>query len=1155
MSNCSKFPAVASPTNCAVTDTYETNPTSYSSSCYEFWIQSLGDRGDFHTAREVERLARDKGFRAEFNDRYENWESAMNVVKRFAKSRTADRRDRIAFNRFRKRMPAASLGFTEEVRLYSLDLFNKASVSDAVEVVQAEVDLVERLYLESGGNQPGGIGKCDTAHTHDQRKVISLADKVAVARMLLRHLPATPQTMSRGAFLTRGSEGQAMVAALCLAVMIVIGASCQRQCRKILCRRPRLSSSGSRGSRADRRQNSPQSGTKEPSAKPDCSDSSESKKSSSQRQQRRRRKTKAVPTVPSPVVAASTVVEGAESKNPVQTPGTAGAPTQGTKNKSRQIVQDTPSGAPTAQSRRPKAKSARPPQKAATPVTKAAPSRAEAGVARDDRVMAAPQPAQHQQKVAARQTSDLKELLKVAQPEAEPEQELHEQQVRGVEAEQRVPQAQEVNSAVSEDLRAIAGAGRKRQLSQPVSDVSEISSVDGDTVSSAGSDAGSVGGQSGSSYGHISPSYGVHHAVPQENMSWAQKLRSGMATKTSDTSDSDTTSISSLEDSYSFRSEASCRRRLSTVCSVNNTDGEDAAGEAPPNSHTMQYEDERFGPSSAEGMDGVGRRGRARSRALRPTYSVEGTSSDSESDQDLAAGRARVAALRTKRKPAAAIASAGSTCHCIDEVWDGRLPEGVLAAKLHAADGGVLGRSAALGTIPLELQHPARHYHGLRPYRSWDGTESTLSSVMEVEALTAPVHQQERGADGGGRGLAPADATATVAATPGMLARARSVDASNVGAQRRRTVRSVLPAVPAPVVAPLPFALRASTRSGDSGTAAETAATTPVSPPCGPSPTSPPSAPASGSGPAPAAGQAACPEVEITGTNTAEPLIATTAVRSSTSGGSRGRAGPAAIAALMGKKDDFDISSRSSGDDMPAPETSRRRQEGSLEHQFVPVPVHVPCQWPMLQHPAHAMIAEHRLACRHAIEKQMLFYFSAQNVSRDNFLRSNMDEEGYVSLGKYLRCQSQRRHLLLRVAARSSLTSSPPLLRCRCLCLHSVDCKLPPDCGADERLVTSHGGRAREPVRIDCCHPHHSRHLSMSLLTVVTELSVLALRCSTFVRCRSALELRVGPSDNGHGPAASSEVAEVEERRQIEAHSAVAQQPVLRSTDSAMCAT
>jgi la-related protein 1 len=99
------------------------------------------------------------------------------------------------------------------------------------------------------------------------------------------------------------------------------------------------------------------------------------------------------------------------------------------------------------------------------------------------------------------------------------------------------------------------------------------------------------------------------------------------------------------------------------------------------------------------------------------------------------------------------------------------------------------------------------------------------------------------------------------------------------------------------------------------------------------------------------------------------------------------------------------MSSPSSSDDAAAPETSGRRQEGSSQQQFVPVPVPVPvhvpmvpCQWPV---PQHAMAAEHRLACRHAIEKQILFYFSAENMSRDSFLRSNMDEEGYVSLGKY----------------------------------------------------------------------------------------------------------------------------------------------------------
>ena len=145
----------------------------------------------------------------------------MTVVKRFAKGRTADRRDGVAFNRYRKRMPPASLGFTEELRLYSLDLLKKASVRDAVEVVQQEVDQVERLYLESVGTEPGGDGQCAHTHASDQRKAISLADRLAVARVLLRHLPASPQAMSRGSFATWGSEGHAMVAAVCVAVMLL----------------------------------------------------------------------------------------------------------------------------------------------------------------------------------------------------------------------------------------------------------------------------------------------------------------------------------------------------------------------------------------------------------------------------------------------------------------------------------------------------------------------------------------------------------------------------------------------------------------------------------------------------------------------------------------------------------------------------------------------------------------------------------------------------------------------------------------------------------------------------------------------------------------------------------------------------------------------
>ena len=184
------------------------------------------------------------------------------------------------------------------------------------------------------------------------------------------------------------------------------------------------------------------------------------------------------------------------------------------KNKASQTAQTTPDSTPIAQPKRLKAKNGRPPspQQAATPATNATPQNA-----------ATPAQSAHpavQQLVHGRQQLAVRQ---VAQPEAEPELEQLEQQLQGIRVERRVPQAQEVNSAVSEDLRAFAG--RKRQLSQPVSDVSEISSVDGDTVSSAGSDAGSVSGKSGSYYGPISPSFVLHHA--QQNMSWAQRLRSG----------------------------------------------------------------------------------------------------------------------------------------------------------------------------------------------------------------------------------------------------------------------------------------------------------------------------------------------------------------------------------------------------------------------------------------------------------------------------------------------------------------------------------------------------------------------------------------------------------------------------------------------------
>ena len=847
----------------------------------------------------------------------------MTVVKRFAKSRTSDRTDGLAFSRYKKRMPPASLGFTEELRLYSLDLLKRASVKDAVEVVQQEVDQLERLYLESVGTEPGGDGTCARTHATDQRKVANLADRVAVARVLLRHLPSSPQAMSRGSFATWGSEGHAMVAALCVAVMLTLLAACQRHCRKVICRCPRFVSAGAFGSQANRRRNSSVGGHTEQPAKPACSDANEPKSSPSQLQQRRSRKTKAVPS--DPLGAASAVVGNAESTGAVQTLGAAGDFKHGKKHKASQTVQETPESTPIAQPKRQKAKNVRPPSpQKATPAINA--TSQEAATPQKAATPAQPARPPAQQLVQDRQQPAVRQ---VAQPEAEPEQEQREEQLQGIRVERRVPQAQEVNSAVSEDLRAIAG--RKRQLSQPVSDVSEISSVDGDTASSAGSDAGSVSGQSGSSYGPISPSFVLHHA--QQHMSWAQRLRSGMSARAAgmDTSDSDTNSISSLDDSYSFRSEASCRRRLSTVCSVNNADCEET--------------------EDADGWRG----GRARSRPMRPTYSTEVTSSDSESDQDLAARRARACvSSRAKKACMSAKVAAGSTCHCIDEVWDGRLPEGVMAEKLQAADGGVLGRSAALGTIPFELRHPARHYRGLRPYSSWDAVSGpTLSSVMEAEALTTPARPQD-----------------AVPATAAVLTRAKSVDETcSLGLQSRT----------APVVAPLPFALRAST-AGE--------AAVEVSPPGGSSPNT-----------------------------TTAPLDGDHAVRRSNS---RERAGAAAILAMIGGRKDEDSVTGGSGSSvtaLPAPVSL-----APVKHQFVHVPVAipvhmpmVPCQWPMGEQRPHATAAEHRLACRRAIEKQMLFYFSAENMSRDAFLRSNMDADGFVSLGEYSSAAVHQKQIQIRI--------------------------------------------------------------------------------------------------------------------------------------------
>ena len=183
-------------TNCACeTDPDETNPTAFSSSCFEFWTNSLRERGDLHGVSEVQRLAGDAGFRAQFNERHENWEAAMHVVKRFAKSRTVERRDGSAFTRYKKHMPRAGVGFTEELRLYSLELLKKASVSDAVGVVEKEVDRVERLYIASSGDAQdlSREGECDTVQANDRRKMTTDSHKTDSRA---KHHPVTDRVES-----------------------------------------------------------------------------------------------------------------------------------------------------------------------------------------------------------------------------------------------------------------------------------------------------------------------------------------------------------------------------------------------------------------------------------------------------------------------------------------------------------------------------------------------------------------------------------------------------------------------------------------------------------------------------------------------------------------------------------------------------------------------------------------------------------------------------------------------------------------------------------------------------------------------------------------------------------------------------------------------
>lgn len=892
---------------------------------------------------------------AKFERRQEDWSKAMSVLATFGGSRLTERRNGDAFTAAKKRMARASFGFTEEMRLYSLGLIKKASVSDAVAVVRAELDSVERVYDQAVAQAKikSANGECYVGQDKDQANVAGMADRLVVARTLLQNLPPAPQAMELGTTATSGPDLRFMMAlvagaALFAALLMCRWSLLEPQKAKLKRKTNHSPVTSTAGVHWSERVTVAESEAMEPAVAAQLASGSKASGSKPPRTKQHHQKQQPL------IRQASAPAATAASKVKDQAAQTVNAAAM--KTSVQKIVQHKPAVLTRARS------------------------------------MDAPGAAKGE---VARKLTSRKAVVHVQaqgrKAEAAPvgvSSEQHAVRRRVVEAEiqRRVPQPQVVNSRVSEDLTFTGvSLGRKRQVSQPVSDVSEISDVDGD---SAGSDAGSSVSGHGSVYTPMSPRYDYHHPEPQQNMTWAQQLKASVRTPSPvhDVDDAGMDMDMDMEQDeqhlqreflHSFSSvdvhQHVAKRRLSTVGSVGCSE---------------EYSEDEMvsSPAVVEVSAQPQRRARARSKALRPTVE-ESTSSDSDDD---------VTRKRNLQRAALVAAEAAATL-AGRAVWDGRLPEGVMWEET-GRDGTI---SARVGTIPAEQQQSRSRVN------SWDSSSTCTSTSVSSSAFSLPEAS-----------TSPAPEPAMVAAAapmPMMLTRARSVDAPH----------PYQPAMVQPLVAPLPMfmaqqAQRTSAESDRVAPEPSVEGSQPESPPAEPSPSSPEKAAAGGElepliATWRATGAAAPGSIAASLTGLTVAAAAAEAPAPAPAVPGRARLHSAPVPSLVRQESAGSETSQSSQPELAAQQGQGQGQgQGQLRmvrtipwRHPVPVPPATSAYWQHAQaqlraQAHHAMakqLSEQRLRCRHAIEQQIMFYLSAENISRDSYLRKNMDADGYVKLG------------------------------------------------------------------------------------------------------------------------------------------------------------
>ena len=199
-------------------------PTAFTASCFETWMRTLQEQGDERSLTDVRLLAQDKKYRAEFKLRHENWRYAMEVIESFGSSRTADRREGAAYRLAKTSLPKAAVGWSDELRQYTLELMSRAGVRDAVSVAADEVRKLESSYGKLTEGQ-----QCDGA---PDERASAIGDRLVVARTLHRSLPPAPQAMEQGTAATQSvAYVTCLVASIMFAILFVLRWSCQRHVR------------------------------------------------------------------------------------------------------------------------------------------------------------------------------------------------------------------------------------------------------------------------------------------------------------------------------------------------------------------------------------------------------------------------------------------------------------------------------------------------------------------------------------------------------------------------------------------------------------------------------------------------------------------------------------------------------------------------------------------------------------------------------------------------------------------------------------------------------------------------------------------------------------------------------------------------------------